>query len=177
MKNYTTYLIESKSTIIDECYRIGILSPKYDFSKSGGIWFSEKEIDVINFHISMDAHKIRESSPVYKCKLTFNNPKIYYRFWNGHDSYLSDVDNFRYSRLNLMNHLIEKGYDSIIINEDTWNDSSDKYQSSHSKQFVAFNYNQVKILSKKIIQYKDYILNDPRPDYIKEFEDNNQNED
>jgi len=169
MKNFKTFLNESQPIIINESYRIGILSQQMDFSRSGGIWFSEKEIDVINFHISMGANKERETNPVYKCRLTFQNPKIYSRFWEGTNGYLSDVDKFKHNRNNLMQNLISQGYDSIIIEEDIWNDTGDKYASSYSKQYVAFNYNQIQIISKKIIKYQDYILDDPTPDYLKDF--------
>ena len=101
MMNFKQFLNESKSTTINECYRIGMLSPKMDFSVSGGIWFSEKEIDVINFHITMDVHKIRE----FRCKLVFKNLKIYSRFWESSNGYLSDVQKNNYNIVMFFCHM------------------------------------------------------------------------
>lgn len=172
MLNFKSFLNESNLTIIKECYRIGELSPQMDFHDAGGMWFSEKEIDVINYHITRKEFKKRKTNTVYKCKLTFQNPKYYVRFWwGGISSYLNDVR----EKINKTRHiktLLNEGYDSIIIDKDVWNDSGDKYQSSYSKQFVAFNYNQVQMISKKIIKYEDYILDDPTPEYLKDFINN-----
>jgi len=171
MLNFKSFLNESNLTIIDECYRIGELSPQMDFYDAGGIWFSEKEIDVINYHISRKEYEKRKTNTVYKCKLTFQNPKYFVRFWEGKSSYLNDV----FDKINKNRHiktLLKEGYDSIIIDKDVWNNTGNKYASSHSKQFVAFNFNQVQIISKKIIKYEDYILDDPTPDYLKDFMNN-----
>jgi hypothetical protein len=168
MLNFKSFLNESNLTVINECYRIGELSPQMDFHDAGGIWFSEKEIDVINYHITRKEYEKRKTNTVYKCELTFQNPKYFVRFWEGENSYLTDVR----EKINKTRHikaLIKDGYDSIIIDKDIWNDTGDKYQSSNSKQFVAFNYNQVHIISKKIIKYEDYILDDPTPEYLKDF--------
>jgi hypothetical protein len=54
---------------------------------------------------------------------------------------LSDADSFK--REGLMNKLVSEGYDGIIIDTDTWNDTGDEY-SVTSKQYVVFNPENIK---------------------------------
>ena len=77
----------------------------------------------------------REGKPYY---INLQNPRYYDGFWHG---YLSDADTFK--REALMNRLASEGYDGIIIDTDTWNDTGDEY-SVTSKQYVVFNLENIK---------------------------------
>jgi hypothetical protein len=103
--------------------------------KSGGIWFAETKDNVERFARSMRGRgdKIGEPYHIY-----IENPKIYEDFWYG---YLHDIDS---GRDKLMQNLITQGYDGIIIENDTWNDTNDPDTEVTSEQYVVFNKKQIK---------------------------------
>lgn len=109
--------------------------------KSGGIWFAETKEGVEKFAISVRNQKI--TGKPYK--IILKNPKLYERFWGG---YLKDVEptygseNRGMEREILMTELLSQGYDGIIIDTDTWNDTGDE-NSVTSKQFIVFDPSQI----------------------------------
>jgi hypothetical protein len=104
--------------------------------RSGGIWFGETKDGVEKFALSVRGEK-REGKPYY---INLENPKYYSSFWWG---YIEAVGYDRNGRRMLMNKLQSQGYDGIIIDTDTWNDTGDEY-SVTSKQYVVFNPENVK---------------------------------
>ena len=108
--------------------RVGV-SPK-----GGGIWFGETKKDVENFAWSVRDEK-REGLPYY---INLQNPKYYKNFWNDYLRKAKVV-----GRDVLMNALMNAGYDGIIIDTDTWNDTADEYAVT-SKQFIVFDPKNVK---------------------------------
>jgi len=121
----------SDSKVKDVVWRAGNM--KLD-PRAGGIWFAENKEDVEKFAWSVRNEK-REGKPYY---INLQNPRYYDGFWRG---YLSDADSFK--REGLMNKLVSEGYDGIIIDTDTWNDTGDEY-SVTSKQYVVFNPENIK---------------------------------
>jgi hypothetical protein len=130
-------------------------------SKSGGYWFGESEEDVLAFAKSMRQEV--STHIIHKCKINILKPKYYDSFRNG---YVEDIHhprfdlNFQNRRENFMNWLIGKGYDSIFIDDDTWNDTGD-HNSVTSKQFVVFNLNNIHPLGspKDINGFKSFVSN------------------
>ena len=108
--------------------RVGV-SPK-----GGGIWFGETKKDVENFAWSVRDER-REGLPYY---INLQNPRYYKNFWN---DYL--IKAREAGRDVLMNALMDAGYDGIIIDTDTWNDTADEYAVT-SKQFIVFDPKNVK---------------------------------
>lgn len=108
--------------------RVGV-SPK-----GGGIWFGENKKDVENFAWSVRDER-REGLPYY---INLENPRYYKNFWN---DYL--IKAREAGRDVLMNALMNAGYDGIIIDTDTWNDTGDEYAVT-SKQFIVFDPKNVK---------------------------------
>jgi len=102
---------------------------------SGGIWFGENKEDVEKFVSSVRNEK-RLGKPY---RIRINNPKHYDGHWWG---YLKDVEKYGGDRGKLMNDLISAGYDGIIIDTDTWNDTGDD-NSVTSKQYVVFDKNNI----------------------------------
>ena len=121
----------SDSKVKDIVWRAGEI--KLD-PRAGGIWFAENKEDVEKFAWSVRNEK-REGKPYY---INLQNPRYYDGFWHG---YLSDADSFK--REGLMNRLVSEGYDGIIIDTDTWNDTGDEYAVT-SKQYVVFNPENIK---------------------------------
>lgn len=102
--------------------------------KGGGIWFGETKKDVENFAWSVRDER-REGLPYY---INLQNPRYYKNFWN---DYLIKAKGA--GRDVLMNALMNAGYDGIIIDTDTWNDTADEYAVT-SKQFIVFDPKNVK---------------------------------
>lgn len=121
----------SNSVVPQVVWRAGRVSSS---PKGGGIWFGEAKQDVENFAWSVRDEK-REGLPYY---INLQNPKYYDNFWN---DYLLKA---RASGKDvLMKELMNAGYDGIIIDSDTWNDTGDEYAVT-SKQFIVFNPKNVK---------------------------------
>ena len=106
------------------------------FPHAGGLWFAENKEDVEKFAMSVRNEK-REGKPY---RINLQNPKYYSDFW--HD-YLGRIGYDKKGKEQLMYDLIKKGYDGIIIDTDTWNDTGDEY-SVTSKQYIVFNPENVK---------------------------------
>ena len=122
-----------ESKVNDIVWRAGDLEMK---PHGGGIWFGENKEDVEKFAMSVRNEK-RVGKPY---KIRINNPKYYDKFWWG---YLKDVEKYEnHDRDKLMNDLISQGYDGIIIDTDTWNDTSDDNRVT-SKQYVVFDRNNI----------------------------------
>ena len=124
------------SKITDVVWRAGDIKLN---PRGGGIWFGETKGDVEKFALSVRGEK-RTGKPYV---LIIKNPKYYDRFWYG---YLTDVEPKYKSggkeRELLMNKLISEGYDGIVIDTDTWNDTGDE-NAVTSKQYVVFDPTQV----------------------------------
>jgi len=99
--------------------------------KRGGLWFAENKEDVEKFTMAMGGEK-KVPSPY---SINLQNPKYIPGFWHG---YLQMVGYEPDGREKLMNRLIKLGYDGIIIDTDTWNDTGDE-NAVTSKQFIVFN--------------------------------------
>lgn len=122
----------SKSKVKDIVWRAGSLDLN---PKSGGLWFSETKKGVEDFAMSVRREK-REGKPY---RINLENPLHMDAFWHG---YVNQAE--RYSdRGAFMRDLMSSGYDGIIIDEDTWNDTGDEY-SVRSKQYVVFDPDNVK---------------------------------
>jgi hypothetical protein len=115
----------SNSVVPQIVWRAGRVSGS---TKGGGIWFGETKKDVENFAWSVRDER-REGLPYY---INLQNPRYYKNFWN---DYL--IKAREAGRDVLMNALIDAGYDGIIIDTDTWNDTADEYAVT-SKQFIVF---------------------------------------
>lgn len=124
----------SKSLVKEIVWRVGEIK---DSPEGGGIWFAETKEGAENFSISV-RRKAEKANPY---RINLQNPFQYDRFWHG---YLTDVERkHKYSRESLMRDLESKGYDGIIIDTDTWNDTGDEYAVT-SKQYVVFDPSNVK---------------------------------
>jgi hypothetical protein len=125
----------SNSKVKDVVWRAGELM---NFNKGGGIWFAENKEDTEKFAMSVRGEK-RTGKPYY---INLENPYYYDSFWGG---YISDAESrgLYGGREKLMHELANKGYDGIIIDTDTWNDTNDEY-SVTSKQYVVFNPENIK---------------------------------
>jgi len=106
--------------------------------KAGGIWFAESKEDVEKFAMSVRKEK-REGKPYY---INIENPYHFDSFWNGYIEAVENID-FITGREKLMMELMKKGYDGIVVDTDTWNDTADD-NSVNSKQYVVFNSENVK---------------------------------
>ena len=104
--------------------------------RGGGLWFAETKDGVENFAWSVRNEK-REGRPYH---INLQNPFYYDSFWHG---YVNDVSRDPHGREQLMYDLVERGYDGIIIDTDTWNDTGDDY-SVTSKQYIVFDTKNVK---------------------------------
>jgi len=97
---------------------------------NGGIWFGETKKGVENFAISVRG-KVIEGKPYH---INLENPFYFDSFWHG---YVEEVKNSPNGRQTLMDKLKLEGYDGIIIDTDTWNDTGDEYAVT-SKQYIVF---------------------------------------
>ena len=97
---------------------------------NGGIWFGETKKGVENFAISVRG-KVIEGKPYH---INLENPFYFDSFWHG---YVEEVKNSPNGRKTLMDKLKLEGYDGIIIDTDTWNDTGDEYAVT-SKQYIVF---------------------------------------
>ena len=97
---------------------------------NGGIWFGETKKGVENFAISVIG-KVIEGKPYH---INLENPFYFDSFWHG---YVEEVKNSPDGRKTLMYQLKLEGYDGIIIDTDTWNDTGDEYAVT-SKQYIVF---------------------------------------
>lgn len=105
--------------------------------ENGGIWFAETKKGVEDFAWSVRREK-REGKPYY---INLENP--YYiddGFWHG---YVYKVYHDKNGRKTFMEKLINEGYDGIIIADDWWNDTGDKY-AVYSKQYIVFDEKNIK---------------------------------
>jgi hypothetical protein len=118
----------SNSHVQDIVWRAGGLQLN---PKRGGLWFAENKEDVEKFTMAMGGEK-KVPSPYL---INLQNPKYIPGFWHG---YLGMVGYEPDGREKFMNRLIKLGYDGIIIDTDTWNDTADE-NSVTSKQFIVFN--------------------------------------
>jgi len=135
--------------------------------RAGGIWFAETKEDAENF-----AKSVRNNNEDAKQYIiTLNNPKYFQSFWS---DYIWEVEsNYMYNRENLMNDLINLGYDGMYIDTDTWNDTGDEF-SVTSKQYVVFDKSQVKLVNENVknITFKKSVDGDRTT--ITAFIDNNE---
>ena len=132
IKSYVDVHIQSTVNKITFFY--GLLFG-YGYFLAGIYWIAiSLLVDVEKFAWSVRNEK-REGKPYY---INLQNPRYYDGFWHG---YLSDADSFK--REGLMNRLVSEGYDGIIIDTDTWNDTGDEYAVT-SKQYVVFNPENIK---------------------------------
>jgi len=118
----------SNSHVQDIVWRAGGLQLN---PKRGGLWFAENKEDVEKFTMAMGGEK-KVPSPYL---INLQNPKYISGFWHG---YLEMVRHEPDGREKLMNRLLKLGYDGIIIDTDTWNDTGDE-NAVTSKQFIVFN--------------------------------------
>jgi len=118
----------SSSKVKDVVFRIGSVIPN---SRQGGIWFSPTKEGAENFMISVYGKKL-EAAPYH---IILKNPYYIENFWNGY-VYMIRQD-WGGSRDRFQRHLMNSGYDGMIIGNDTWNDTGDEY-SVTSKQYVVF---------------------------------------
>lgn len=123
----------SNSEVKDVVWRAGELNLN---PKSGGLWFGETKDGVEKFAFSVRNEK-REGKPYY---LNLQNPFYFDSFWDG---YINAIGYEPNGREMLMKKLQSKGYDGIIIDTDTWNDTGDDY-SVTSKQYIVFDTKNVK---------------------------------
>lgn len=121
----------SNSKVKDVVWRAGSMELN---PKAGGIWFAENKEDVEKFAISVRNEK-RTGQPYY---INIENPYYFDSFWN---DYIVRIESL--GREGLMHKLVKDGYDGIIIDTDTWNDTGDQY-SVTSKQYVVFNPENIK---------------------------------
>lgn len=123
------------SKVTDVVWRAGDLNLD---RRGGGIWFAENKVDVEKFALSV-RNEVRVGKPY---RISLQNPKYYECFWY---CYLRNVERIPNGREILMDMLESEGYDGMIIDEDTWNDTGDEY-SVRSKQYVVFSVEQIKPL-------------------------------
>ncbi len=123
----------SNSEVKDVVWRAGELNLN---PKSGGLWFGETKDGVEKFALSVRGEK-REGKPYL---INLQNPFYFDSFWHG---YINSIGYEPNGREMLMKKLQSQGYDGIIIDTDTWNDTGDDY-SVTSKQYVVFDTNNVK---------------------------------
>ncbi len=117
----------SNSKVKDVVWRGG----KTDLNpKAGGLWFGETKDGVEKFALSVRNEK-REGKPYH---INLQNPFYFDSFWHG---YINAIGYDSNGREMLMNRLKSSGYDGIIIDTDTWNDTGDE-NAVTSKQYVVF---------------------------------------
>ena len=105
--------------------------------QAGGLWFGETKDGVEKFALSVRG-EARAGKPYM---INIKNPKFYDKgFWH---HYLEDIGYDPKGREKLMNKLKDEGYDGIVINTDTWNDTGDE-NAVTSKQFIVFDEKQIK---------------------------------
>lgn len=118
----------SRSKIKDTVWHVGEIK---DSPMGGGIWFAETKEGAENFSISVRGKA--ENAQGYKINLV--NPYFEdHGFWRG---YIEKIGWDPSGRLRLMKELESQGYDGIVIDTDTWNDTGDEYAVT-SKQYVVF---------------------------------------
>jgi hypothetical protein len=124
----------SESVVKDIVWRVGELKL---IPRSGGLWFGDSKEGVENFAWSVKGEK-RVGKPYH---INLKNPYFFADgFWHG---YVEKVGYYSLGRQILMHELMSKGHDGIIINDDTWNDTGDKY-SVYGKQYIVFDENDVR---------------------------------
>ncbi len=124
----------SNSQVQDIVWRAGGLKLN---PKRGGLWFAENKEDVEKFTKSMGG----EQKEVLPYLINLQNPRKLASFWN---DYLKIVGyKHENAREDYMNQLLKSGYDGIIIDTDTWNDTGDE-NAVTSKQYIVFDPKNVK---------------------------------
>ena len=118
----------SSSKVKDVVFRIG---PIISNPRQGGIWFSQTKEGAENFMISVHLKELK-ATPYH---IILKNPYRIESFWNDYVNVIKWQWNGNRERF--QRHLMNLGHDGIIIEEDTWNDTGDKY-SVTSEQYVVF---------------------------------------
>lgn len=124
----------SDSVVQDVVWRAGEvkLNPK-----AGGLWFGDSKEGVEKFAWSVRNEK-REGKPYY---INLKNPYFFEEgFWRG---YIEVIGYKPLGRQELMLKLMSEGFDGIIINDDTWNDTGDEF-SVYGKQYIVFDEQDVR---------------------------------
>ena len=88
-----------------------------------------------------------EHGYLYKCKLTFDNP---YVVNNGDTEDIQELIKSDYKNnrnYNDMTDFFNQGYDSVVSNNETWEDPTGKNPPEKHNQYVAFKPEQIQILS------------------------------
>lgn len=143
----------SNSKVQDVVWRVGDDIDKLH-PKTSGIWFAENKEDVEKFAKTFDDRFTNMIGKPYYINL--ENPKHLSGFWNDYirktEKYLFQRANFdmnydlRDARRDYHTFLIKEGYDGIIIDTDTWNDTANPETSVTSKQYIVFDPKNVRLI-------------------------------
>lgn len=125
----------SKSKVKETVWHVGEIK---DSPMGGGIWFAETKEGAEKFSISFRG----KEEIAQGCKINLVNP--FFEDLGFFDGYRKKIGYAPSGRLELMKKLEAQGYDGIIINTDTWNDTGDEY-SVTSRQYVVFDPSNVKM--------------------------------